>query len=145
LTQLQDTLHQLPHVQTWVGWFGPTPAEDASFGLPSRDRFKRLYQELQQQPRIAIADEALKSFAQRVGEQPQTLLFMLHVFEELAFVAKQGNAFVLAEQPGKAALETSTLYQKRKQAGEVDDLLTYEQSNKFIAWMEAHFAFAEHH
>jgi single-stranded-DNA-specific exonuclease len=140
LAQLRQTIAQYPNTQTWVGWFGDTQVESSLAILPTRDRFKRLYAELKHQTRLAINQESLHTFAKRVGESPATLTFMLDVFEQLQFITRNGLAYEYNESPPKTTLESSPVYLERYNFAETEELLTYESSAGFLAWMEARFA-----
>jgi single-stranded-DNA-specific exonuclease len=142
LAQLRQTIAQYPNTQTWVGWFGDTQVESSLAILPTRDRFKRLYAELKQQTRLAINQEALQTFAKRIGESPATLTFMLDVFEQLQFITRNGLAYEYNNSPPKTTLESSSIYVERYNFVELEELLTYESGAGFIAWMEAVFSSA---
>jgi single-stranded-DNA-specific exonuclease len=142
LAQLRQTIAQYPNTQTWVGWFGDTQVESSLAILPTRDRFKRLYAELKQQTRLAINQEALQTFAKRIGESPATLTFMLDVFEQLQFITRNGLAYEYNNSPPKTTLESSSIYVERYNFAELEELLTYESGAGFIAWMEAVFSSA---
>jgi single-stranded-DNA-specific exonuclease len=143
IDQLRAVIRQLPQVDTWVGWFGPTPATTDIAVLPTRERFIRVYSELGQQGGLLLTEEACQTFAKKVGESVPTVAFICDVFEELGFLSREGQRLIVHPAPTKAPLESAQVYQRRRDAIEVDNLITYEQSAVFTAWMET--AFAEAH
>lgn len=144
IDQLRAVIRQLPNVDTWVGWFGPTPTSTDIAVLPTRERFIRVYSELGQQGGLTLSEDARAAFAKKVGESVPTLAFICDVFEELGFLSREGQRLVVHPAPTKAPLESAACYQRRRDAIEVDNLITYEQSTLFTAWMETGFAEARY-
>ncbi|MDB5053421.1 MAG: single-stranded exonuclease RecJ [Bacilli bacterium] len=110
----------------------PSPLQNTA--IPARDLFKSVYAAIQRQPDMDMNSLSV-SFSKRSGLTPVMIRFILDVFEELGFIARNGQRYQCTLTPQKRELSTSVLYQQRLQRQEVEQTLLYCSANELSSWI----------
>ncbi|GAA0295136.1 single-stranded-DNA-specific exonuclease [Gracilibacillus halotolerans] len=109
--------------------------DDAFFhSIPTKEEFKWLYQLIRKRNYFDYKIDAPK-LAKYKGWRLDKIKFMFQVFYELGFVTKQDHVIVPTPNPSKKDLETSTLYQEKLKAMDVEELLLYSSYVDLKKWL----------
>lgn len=134
LAMLQAALRQATALQRIYAVF----QEDAlseSLTIPNRDVFKTVYGAIQQHENIDL-NRLTAAFSKKSGLSQAMILFILEVFEELAFIERIGNGYRSLASPNKKDLASSLLYQQRLLRQEVDQVLLYSSAQQLNEWIQ---------
>ncbi|GAB7386508.1 single-stranded-DNA-specific exonuclease RecJ [Bacillaceae bacterium] len=103
--------------------FGEKDARDPLSTLPKRETFKWLYAHLYKRKKIHEAQ--LVGLARKQGLPLEVIQFMLGVFCELDFIARETDGYVIKENPRKRDLSESQIYRKKREEIDVETELLY--------------------
>lgn len=101
--------------------------------VPSREEFAWLYSYLVKNNPVQIKIDLAKIMRLK-GWSKDRVIFMIQVFLDLEFVAVQDSIIHIKEQTEKTALETSTVYQRQLEQGELEKVLYYSTYEELKAW-----------
>ncbi|NOV04115.1 single-stranded-DNA-specific exonuclease RecJ [Paenibacillus planticolens] len=109
---------------------------DSGSTLPSREMFKMMYGTLQKEGSLNVQDvRVMTSFSRRSGLSPAMIQFIISVFEELAFIERQGAIVKLHASPAKKDLTASRIYQHRMNRQEVESIVMYSSAKELEQWI----------
>lgn len=101
--------------------------------VPSREEFAWLYGYLVKNNPVQIKLDLAKIMRIK-GWMKDRVIFMIQVFLDLEFVTVQDSIIQINEQTEKTALETSTVYQRQLEQGELEKVLYYSTYEDLKAW-----------
>lgn len=109
--------------------------EDAFFhSIPTKEEFAWLYQLIRKRTFFNYKEDAPKLMKYK-GWRLDKIKFMFQVFHELNFVTKKEHLIVPVSNPTKQNLETSTIYQSKLQAKDLEELLLYSSYAELKEWI----------
>ncbi|MDR1568688.1 MAG: single-stranded-DNA-specific exonuclease RecJ [Streptococcaceae bacterium] len=94
-------------------------------GVGTRGQFASLFKLIRQYPLIDVRHK-LSGMAQFLKIEQELLVDMIKIFEELGFVSIKSGVMQAVESPEKHAIESSKIYQKRKEAVEIESFFALE-------------------
>lgn len=104
--------------------------------LPARETFKKVYALLLHTGRWSMEDDrSIGQFASQTGLSPETIRFILVVFEELAFVERSGSWMQTVPQPARAELESAPSYRERQVRLAMESALIYSTAQELTDWI----------
>lgn len=102
--------------------------------VPAREEFAWLYGYLVKNKPVQIKID-LPKIMRIKGWSKERVIFMIQVFLDLEFVSVQDNIIQIKEQTEKKPLETSTVYQRQLEQGELEKVLYYSTYEELKAWL----------
>jgi single-stranded-DNA-specific exonuclease len=130
---LQQSLSQSVSAERIYALFHD-PSPPANTEIPARDLFKSVYATIQQKPNLDM-NKLTVSFSKRSGLTPAMIRFILDVFEELGFIARDGQRYYCTPSPQKRELSTSLQYQQRLHRQAVEETLLYGSAQELSQWI----------
>lgn len=102
--------------------------------MPSREQFIQVYRLL---TRVSVIDISVLETAvkKQTGLTSSSFLFILTVFEELLFLAREGQQVLMRVTPAKMELNESRSYQEKLHREEVESELIYSNAKELKEWI----------
>lgn len=101
-----------------------------------REGFKRTYAALLRRKGEALPLAALPArLAKETGLTTHTIRFILAVFEQLAFVAVDGERLTVAENPARKKLDESPLYRELARRGETERVFLFSTAAELARFL----------
>ncbi|MBN6186476.1 single-stranded-DNA-specific exonuclease RecJ [Aneurinibacillus sp. BA2021] len=132
--ELVRVFAEQPELERLYCLFGEDP--HALPSLPSREQFKDVYKTVYQHKTLARKDIPLLAQAKKVT--PSAVLFILEVFRDLGFLAKDETGYLLLRTTEKRDLTESDVYQRQKEALELETELLYSSYQSLRAFLKQH-------
>jgi single-stranded-DNA-specific exonuclease len=130
--ELEEAFGAHPEIERIYCLFGEDP--HALSSLPSRDQFKEVYKSVYQHKMLARKDIPLLAQAKKL--MPSAVLFILEVFSDLGFLQKDEQSYKLAQTTEKRDLTESNVYQRQKEALELETELLYSSYQSLRAFLQ---------
>lgn len=93
-------------------------------GMPGKDKFKLLFKCFKMKPVIDLKLEG-GYLIDMLNVKPETLLFMLEVYKDLNFIQQEGLTYRLNDTIEKADIQSSSHYQKRHNALQLEQTFLF--------------------
>jgi single-stranded-DNA-specific exonuclease len=133
LQPLQNSLSQAVGAERIYAFFHD-PSPPANTEIPARDLFKSVYATIQKKPNLDMNSLSV-SFSKRSGLTPAMIRFILDVFEELGFIARNGPNYYCTASPQKRELSSSLQFQRRLHRQSVEETLLYCSAQELSQWI----------
>ncbi len=134
LSQIEQALLQLPRVSGIYALFADAAGSGAAHP-PSRETLKKIYVSLLQLKRWRHDQHgALEALSRKTGLSAAMIKTSLEIFEQLAFIERQGAFMQCVEQPGKKDLQESPLYRDSLARAEVEKVFVYSTAAELADW-----------
>jgi single-stranded-DNA-specific exonuclease len=130
--ELEDTLSVHPELERLYCLFGEEP--NALSSLPSREQFKEVYKTVYLHKSLLRKDIPLLAQAKKLT--PSAVLFILEVFHDLDFLKKDEQSYQLSQMKQKRDLTESIVYQRQKEALELETELLYSSYQSLRAFLK---------
>lgn len=130
--ELKEVLNACSTLERLYCLFGEEP--DSLPALPSREQFKEVYKAVYQHKKLAHKDIPLLAKAKKL--MPSAVSFILEVFLELGFLSDDGEVYELVKKTEKRDLTESRVYQRKKEALELETELLYSSYQSLRAFLK---------
>ncbi len=107
--------------------------------IPPRDAFKKCYGALQQQAAWNMEDpRTVVHLSKRSGLSPEMIRFIVEVFEDLSFIRKENQNYIVEDAPQKKELTSSARFQQQVTAQELENLFVLSTHTELETWLLEH-------
>jgi len=130
--ELEEALGAQPELERLYCLFDEEPNTLPS--LPSREQFKEVYKTVYHHKTLGHNDIPLLAQAKKLT--PSAVLFILEVFRDLGFLNRDEQSYQLAEAKEKRDLTESIVYQRQKEALELETELLYSSYQSLRAFLK---------